>query len=116
MIIRHYTEVKLHEAEAGASKATLRELISTREGAPNFTMRLFELEPGGTTPFHSHPWEHEVFVLDGVGAVGTSEGPRPIRAGDSIFIPGDEQHQMQSSGDVPLRFICVIPLQNPCDV
>ena len=116
MIIRHFTDVKLIEAESGASGASLRELITVREGAPNFAMRLFEVAPGGSTPFHSHPWEHEVFVLDGLGAIGTVDGPRPVRGGDSVFIPGDERHQFRNVGGEPLRFICVIPMQNPCDV
>ena len=116
MIIRHYTEVEAVQAEKGASGASLRELITVREGAPNFAMRLFELAPGGSTPFHSHDWEHEVFVLDGSGLVGTAGEPLPVKGGDSVFIPGDEKHQFRNAGTAPLRFICVIPMQNPCDV
>ena len=46
----------------------------------------------------------------------TAGDPLPVRGGDSVFIPGDEKHQFRNAGAVPLRFICVIPLQNPCDV
>lgn len=116
MIVRHYTEIPAAGVEAGASGAAIRELITVREGAPNFAMRLFEVSPGGSTPFHAHPWEHEVFVLDGTGEISTAGGPIPVRGGDSVFIPGDEKHQFRCEGSAALRFICVIPMQNPCDV
>ena len=51
-------------------------------GAPNFTMRHFEVAPGGRTPFHAHPWEHEVYVLSGTGKVRQKGGERaPSEAG-----------------------------------
>ncbi len=116
MIIRHYTEIPAATVEAGAEGTTIREMITVREGAPTFAMRLFELAPGGHTPFHSHSWEHEVFILEGAGAVNSQAGPQPFKAGDAVFIPGDEKHQFQNSGSSALKFICVIPIQNPCDV
>ena len=32
-------------------------------------MREFELDPGGHTPQHFHPYEHEIYVLEGEGAI-----------------------------------------------
>ena len=116
MLIRNYAQVPAAVVEAGAEKATIRELITVREGAPNFAMRLFEIAPGGFTPLHSHSWEHEVFILEGAGAVVSEQGPKRYHAGDAVFIPGDERHQFTNTGSGPLRFICVIPIQNPCDV
>ena len=34
----------------GAEKVTIRWLISKDDGAPNFAMRLFDMEPGGHSP------------------------------------------------------------------
>jgi len=116
MLIRHYTDIPAAAVEEGASGTTIREMITVREGAPNFAMRLFELAPGGHTPFHAHPWEHEVFILEGSGSLVMEDGTHPYRAGDCIFIPGDEKHQFTNSGKGVLRFICCIPVQHPCDV
>ncbi|MEM3553827.1 MAG: cupin, partial [Candidatus Bathyarchaeia archaeon] len=70
MKVFHYSEVKPEEAiEEGASKLKVRWLITREIGAPNFAMRLFEMEPGGHSPLHTHPWEHEVFILEGEGVV-----------------------------------------------
>jgi quercetin dioxygenase-like cupin family protein len=116
MIVRHSAKVPAETVESGAIGATIRELITVREGAPNFAMRLFDLAAGGFTPFHSHPWEHEVFILEGTGAVNSDGGPVAFSAGDAVFIPGDERHQFRNIGEGVMRFICVIPIQSPCDV
>ena len=65
MKIFHYQDVEAKEAEENASKLRVRWLITKETGAENFAMRLFEMEAGGYSPFHSHPWEHEVFILEG---------------------------------------------------
>ena len=69
MKIFHYQDVEAKDAEEGALKLRVRWLITKEMGASNFAMRLFEMKPGGYSPFHSHPWEHEVFVLEGEGLV-----------------------------------------------
>jgi quercetin dioxygenase-like cupin family protein len=95
--------------EEGAHLTTIRWLISEKEGAPNFAMRLFELEPGGYTPYHNHAWEHEVFILDGAGEITTETGPQAVTRGDAVLVLPDEKHQFRNTGSQPLRFICLIP-------
>ena len=98
----------------GASRCRIRELITDRDGAPTFAMRQFQIEPGGQTPFHRHPWEHEVFILEGCGYVRGEEGPRPFQAQDAIFIAPDELHSFVNSGETPLRLLCLIPVAQQC--
>ena len=86
-----------------------RVLIGPEQGAPNFIMRLFTLVEGGFSPYHAHPWEHEVFVLSGEGIVKECDGETPVSAGDFIFVPPNEEHQFQSSGKEPFEFLCIIP-------
>ena len=86
-----------------------REVINADDGAPNFCMRVFEIEPGSSTPSHSHSWEHEVFVLSGEGAVVSEQGETPIAKDSVVFVPTDEHHCFVNNSDEILRFICVIP-------
>jgi len=65
MKIFQYQNVEAKDADEGTSKLRVRWLITKEIGAKNFAMRLFEMEPGGYSPLHSHPWEHEVFILEG---------------------------------------------------
>jgi quercetin dioxygenase-like cupin family protein len=95
---------------AGACGTTVRWLIAKGDGAPNFAMRLFELAPGGATPLHTHPAEHEVFILAGTGAVWREEEEVPIEAGTAIFVPPGEKHCFKNRGADPLRFLCVVPI------
>ena len=96
--------------EGGARGTTVRWLIARPEGAPNFAMRLFELAPGGSTPLHEHPWEHEVFILEGEVEVVQESGPTPVSPGDAVLLLPGERHQFRNTGDAPARMLCMIPL------
>ena len=106
----HYKEVKdLKATEAGAEGCRVRWLISDKDGAPNFYMRRFELEPGGRTPRHAHPWEHEVYVLEGEGTLLCKGGEELFRPGDVVYIPPGEAHSFTAGPKAPVAFLCLIP-------
>jgi len=93
----------------GAHGCHVRWLVSAADGAPNFAMRLFEVAPGGHTPRHHHPYEHEVYVLEGEGEVWQDETAYPLRAGDVVLVLPNEVHQFRNTGTGPLKFLCLIP-------
>lgn len=106
----HYRDVPPDPVgEEGASGLTVRWVITEDDGAPNFSMRVFEVEPGGYSPFHHHPWEHEVFILEGEGTLMRGDEPLPISKGDVIFIEPGAQHQLRNTSDEALEFICLVP-------
>jgi quercetin dioxygenase-like cupin family protein len=108
--ITHYKDVPPDPAgEAGAQGIGIRWLITERDGAPNFAMRVIEVEPGGHSPFHRHPWEHEVFILEGAGMLVQEGKESPFSKGDVIFVPPGELHQFKNSSQDTLEFICLIP-------
>jgi quercetin dioxygenase-like cupin family protein len=111
MRVFHYQNVEAKNAEEGASKLKVRWLITKEMGAPNFAMRLFEMKPKGHSPFHSHPWEHEVFILEGEGFVVSDEGEKKFKAGDVVFILPDEKHQFRNNGEKTVKFLCIVPLK-----
>ncbi len=107
MRVHNYTEKEAIEDAPGVVR---RVVIGVDEGAPRFSMRTFELAPGSSTPFHSHWWEHEVYVLSGDGIVRGKESEQSIAQGTVVFVAPDEEHCFANSGDDVLRFVCVIPL------
>ncbi len=105
-----YDEIPLKDVEMqGGRGMRMRMLVGPDENAPNFFMRRFDLEPGGYTPRHTHDWEHETYILEGEGTVFGNEEERPVKAGDVVYVPPNEEHQFIASDDEPLAFICLIP-------
>ncbi len=104
-----HEEVPLQDAGEGSRGVKVRWLITSETGAENFYMRLFEVSPRGSTPLHSHPWEHEVFVLKGTGLVRGGSAEKAFKKGDVIFILPAEQHQFSNPGSKPVQFLCLIP-------
>jgi quercetin dioxygenase-like cupin family protein len=93
----------------GAVGCRVRWLIGEPDGAPNFAMRQFEVQPGGHTPRHSHPYEHEVYILEGSGVILEGEREHPFTAGDVIYVAPDEVHQFRNQGTSSLKFLCLVP-------
>ena len=93
----------------GAVGCQVRWLVGVEDDAPNFAMRQFEVAPGGHTPRHRHPYEHEVYVLAGDGVVQGDGRDHPLRAGDVVLVHPDEVHQFRNTGQSVLRFLCLIP-------
>jgi quercetin dioxygenase-like cupin family protein len=110
MKVNQYEQVPQQPVEMeGSAGCQVRQLLGERDGTPNFAMRQFEVAPGGFTPRHSHPYEHEVFVLEGEGVVYEGDRPHPLKAGDVVFVKPDEVHQFRNPGSSPLKFLCLIP-------
>ena len=106
----HYTDVELGvPTEQGAKDVKVRWLISKKDGAERFAMRLFEIKSGGYTPLHHHDWEHEVFIIEGNGIVRTKTEDKLFKEGDVFFISSMEWHQFINTGKGILKFLCLIP-------
>ncbi|MBN1539648.1 MAG: cupin domain-containing protein [Candidatus Thermoplasmatota archaeon] len=84
-------------------------LVSKFDGSPNFAMRRFTLVPGGRIGLHQHPWEHEIYILKGSGVAYNDEEKVQVKAGDVVYIPGNEPHGYDNTGGDELMFICMIP-------
>lgn len=95
----------------GAEKITVRWLIGRQNGAKTYAMRRFEIKPGGIVPLHTHPEEHEIFVLSGEAKLLGSLKGTVAKKDDVIFIPSDEEHGYDNrDASESFCFICVIPL------
>jgi len=106
MLSRDYRDV---EPDPVGEDKSVRWVIGEPEGAPSFAMRVIEFEPGAVFETHHHPYEHEIFVLEGEGVAHTPESEFTMQPGVALYVPPDELHGYRNTGDGPLRFICVIP-------
>ncbi len=108
MLIRDLAEVPAFPYGEGAQK---RVMIGSKEGAPGFAMRVFDLPPGGGSSHHAHDFEHEVFILQGEATLKSAGGTTTVKANSAIFIPANEEHQLLNTGEETLRFLCMVPLR-----
>ena len=107
----HYTSVPAQAVGGEAEGATIRWLIDDEhDGAPVYALRLVELAPGGHSPHHGHPYEHENFVVEGRGRVLMDGVWHNLRPGDVVFVPPDTVHQYANEGQTPFKFLCGIPV------
>ncbi|MCI4435029.1 MAG: cupin domain-containing protein [Thermoplasmata archaeon] len=104
--VKHYNEVEEMEMDGGAK---IRWLITHKNGAQNFSMRLINIPEGKETPSHSHDYEHEIFVMQGEGSVRLGERELKLREGDFIFIPSNIFHRIRA--EKTMNIICVVPIK-----
>jgi quercetin dioxygenase-like cupin family protein len=115
MIIRSTDPEKCDPLDMeGIKGVSMRVMVGREDGAPNFAMRHFILDPGGFTPHHSHDYEHQVVVLKGRGEAFDAGETREISAGDVILVESDAEHQFRNTGEEPLQFLCLVPLHGRC--
>jgi quercetin dioxygenase-like cupin family protein len=114
MIIRKLADVPAHSVDMeGVRGATKQLVLGSADGVPNFSFRVFTLEPGGHTPRHSHTTEHLNYILSGHGCLVDQDGERhPLGPGDFAFVPPDQEHQFRNDADgAPFVFLCAVPRQ-----
>ena len=109
----HYTEVPADVfSDSEAAGASIRWLIDDdHDGAPVYALRMIELQPGGYSPRHAHPNEHENFVVEGQGRVLINDTWHDLTPGDVVFVPGDTLHQYRNTGDSVFKFLCGVPVK-----
>ncbi len=90
----------------GAEKAWKQMPLSSADGAPVYSYRVFTIEPGGHTPYHSHPFEHMNYIIEGKGALVINNKEIPVKAGDFALVDPDEKHQYRNTGKEPFIMIC----------
>ncbi len=83
--------------------------VSKEDGTPNFSFRVFTIEPGGHTPLHRHDFEHINYVIQGKGAVVSGDGQKPVQKGDFVLIMPGETHQYRNTSQEPFVIICAVP-------
>ena len=107
----HYSEVPAEIFGDDAPGVSIRWVIDEeKDGAPIYALRVIEVAPGGHTPDHTHPFEHENFIMEGTGRVQIEGEWFEVTVGDIVFVPPNVQHTYVNTGDNPFKFLCGIPV------
>jgi arsenite methyltransferase len=109
------------EAAGGRRKPLVRrldEIESEAIEAPGVTVRrlkrvddvdlkTLDVEPGGSTPFHTHLHAHEGVIIAGTGGLRLQDRVEPLRPGDTFSVDPNRPHAIENLGATPLRLICL---------
>jgi quercetin dioxygenase-like cupin family protein len=93
----------------GAEKILKQIPIAKEHGTPNFSFRVFTIEPGGHTPHHKHAFEHLNYIIEGSGVVVGESKETKLKKGDFVMIPPNEIHQYKNTTKKPFVMICAVP-------
>ncbi|GAB3323759.1 cupin domain-containing protein [Haloplanus salinarum] len=94
------------DAADGLSKGVL---LDEADGAPNFAIRRFTLDPGAEVPKHTNAVEHEQYVLSGEYVVGIDGEEHVVSAGDTLLIPAGVPHWYRNESNETGAFVCAVP-------
>ncbi len=111
----------------GVKGVKMAVMLGREHGMPHFSIRQFQVEPGGHSPHHRHDYEHEVYIVSGGGTVLLGGTEHPVKAGDVVYVPADEMHQFKASpaggggggagsGNAGggMTFLCMVPVSRNC--
>ena len=93
-------------------------LSADRTPTAQMTLGVTEVGPGQPSPFHQHRHvQAEIYyVLSGEGVVSIDGIEQPLRAGSSVFIPGNVWHGARNTGRDVLRLLYVFAADSFADV
>jgi quercetin dioxygenase-like cupin family protein len=109
-MINHIEKIKADKIKGDGINNVLKQvLVSPNDGWENHVMRRFSLGETGFTPFHSHPWPHIIYILEGDGSIIIEKTKTQVKSGSIAFIPPDSMHQFKNAGEKNFIFLCIVP-------
>ena len=99
----------LEEITITNGKGVTKQVLISNEQGPNFAMRKFKIQPGGSMPNHTNLVEHEQYVISGRARIGIGEEEFEVTSGDVVFIPAEVPHWYLTIGEYPFEFLCLVP-------
>jgi len=97
----------LPEKEENCCTKTSITKLTPKSGSAKSATELFEMQPTGYSPLHSHKAQHTILVLEGEGIVFDGEKSVPIHVDDVVCIMANEPHQLKNTGKKPFKFLAI---------
>ena len=102
----------INKEKITAGNKTYKQVLISSSEAPNFAMRKFIIEPGGSMPIHFNSVEHEQYVLNGKAEVQIGDELIIVQKDDVVYIPKEVKHNYKTLGNEAFEFLCIVPNQD----
>ena len=115
MIIKRKFEGELHALEGHDNTVTSRKLFNPDTGCTRMDFHVTTFAPGADMDIEIHEFSDHVFymVSGTLGILVNGERVDILEAGDSIYIPAGDPHQLRNYGTTISVFLAVtVP---PCN-
>lgn len=86
-----------------------KQVLIGSDVGPNFALRRFIIEPGGSIPMHTNEVEHEQFVLRGKAEISVDGNVYNVKQNDFVFMPAGAPHYYINTSEEPFEFLCIVP-------
>ncbi|HKN55944.1 MAG TPA: cupin domain-containing protein [Amycolatopsis sp.] len=106
----------LGEQEIGQATAgrEYRILADPSTGFRSGTHFVGDVPAGEPAPLHYHRYNEVIYILEGTGILHIDDEHNPIYPGACIHLPARTLHQVENTGDVPIREVAVfVPAGSP---
>ncbi|MCF3142249.1 cupin domain-containing protein [Streptomyces platensis] len=106
----------LDEQEIGHATAgrEYRVLADPSTGFRSGTHFVGDVPTGAPAPMHYHLYNEVIYVMQGTGILHIDGERNPIHPGACIHLPARTLHQVENTGDVPIREVAVfVPAGSP---
>lgn len=100
MAVRRLEEIVAAVEAAGVGVRHLKRV-------EDIELKVLEIEPDRSTPFHTHPHAHEGVIVAGTGALRFTEEAQPLAAGHVFSVDPREPHAIENHGRDRLRLVCM---------
>ena len=109
MVIKKISDVPFTNLP-GYDRVKKQIVLGPEDGSDEIVLRYFSIEPGGTSPHHSHNFPHLVKIEAGIGTVTDETGSEhKMQTGDYVYIKSNDAHLFRNTGSEPFDFICIVP-------
>ena len=104
-------------ALAERSPVRWKDLIGRERGASQaISLGVAEIPPGATLARHRHAAPEVYYLIAGAGRVEVDGQGYDVAAGAAVFIPGGAEHAFANTGDSPIMFVYVFPVDAFADL
>lgn len=107
MMMVHSNAQRVPEVLPGLAHRTL---AGPEHGLSQMEVWSQSIAAGAATPPHRHDCEEVVVIVGGQGLLLIDGTEQPFRAGDTLVIPRNRDHQILNSSDGPLDLIAAFSM------